>query len=434
MKLPLLILTALLCGIFFFSFTSNKKLGAESLVDYKKKNIISCSPDRLAINRFLENREIQPMPGAGIHHWKITNASDSAQFYFDQGMNMYYGFHIIESMASFKKASQFDPQNAMVWWAQALAMGPNINDVGYAASPAAIEATQKAIVLSGNASAVEQMLINAMAVRYSKDSAQLREKLNQDYVDEMNKAYRQFPSNEDLAVLYADALMLQHPWDLWNVDGTPKSWTPKIREVLEKVLATSPNHPGANHYYIHVMEASPFVDKAIPSADRLGKLTPGLSHMVHMPSHIYLRVGQFEKGSQVNENAIKQFELYSSLFPAVTENAFLYKWHNLHFQTNCALLSGKYEYAKKTALALNETLDTTALSMAPPMGSYIQYLNMTPVFINVRYGKWNDLLFMPAPAEQHIYATILYHFGKGMAYAALKNFNAAEKEKMQLKV
>ena len=429
MKWPTLTVTALLVAIVLAAFTVAKKPQPLAIAEYKKKNLISCSPDRLALTRFLEDVEISAMPGAGIYHWKINAINDSAQFYFDQGINMYYGFHIIESMASFKKAAKLAPQNAMVWWAQALALGPNINDVGYAASPAALEATQKAVDLSANASPVEKMLINAMVVRYSKDSTQSREKLNQDYVDEMNKVYKQFSTNADVAALYADALMLQHPWDLWNIDGTPKPWTPRIREVLEKLLARTPDHPGANHYYIHVMEASPYVAKAIPSADRLGKLTPGLSHMVHMPSHIYLRVGQFDKGIRVNEEAVKQFGLYGNLFPAVNENAFLYQWHNLHLQANCALLSGRYEEAKKTALALKAAIDTSALSMPAPLGNYLQNLYMTELFMDVRYGKWNNILEMPEPAKHHIYATILYHFARGMAYAALKDFAAAEKEK-----
>ncbi len=428
----LVISTTALLSALFLTFPTSTALTAYDISEFKKKNIISCSPDRLALMAFLEDVEISAMPGAGIYRWKIATNNDSAQFYFNQGINMYYGFHIIESMASFKKAAKLDPENAMVWWAQALALGPNINDVGYAASPAALEATQKAVDLSASASPIEKLLINAMTVRYSQDSTQSREKLNQDYVDELQKAYKQFPGNADVAALYADALMLQHPWDLWNTDGTPKAWTPAIRGVLEKLLARSPNHPGANHYYIHVMEASPYVSKAVASADRLGTLTPGLSHMVHMPSHIYLRTGNFDKGIRVNEEAVKQFAVYGNLFPAVNENAFLYQWHNLHLQANCALLAGRYAEAKKAALALKDAIDTSALSMAPPMGNYLQMLYMTPVFMDVRYGKWDTILAMPVPAKHHVYASILYHFARGMAYATQKDYNAAEKEKTAL--
>ena len=208
---------------------------------------------------------------------------------------MYYSFHIIEAMASFKKAAKFDENSAMLHWAQALAYGPNINDFGYTASPEALSASGKAIEFSGRCTEKEMALIEAQRVRYSYDSSQTRAMLNQLYVDKMKEAYEKFPNDADVATLYADAMMLQHPWDLWKIDGTPKPWTPLIREVLEKVLAKNPNHPGANHYYIHVMEPSPYAAKALPSAERLGKTNPGLSHVVHMPSHIYLRTGLYKK-------------------------------------------------------------------------------------------------------------------------------------------
>src|SRR5215213_5343943 len=176
-------ITALLFPSIFVAFSTLKNSTPSNLTEFKKKNIISCSPDREDLLKLLEEADISPMPGAGKYHWKINTANDSAQFYFDQGINMYYGFHIIEAMASFKKAAKFDPQNPMVWWAQALALGPNINDVGYAASPEALSTTQKAIDLSAKASPVEKMLIASMLKRYSEDSTLSREKLNQDYVD-----------------------------------------------------------------------------------------------------------------------------------------------------------------------------------------------------------------------------------------------------------
>lgn len=398
-----------------------------------KSNIISCTPDREKVYKRLADADIPPMPGAGNYQWKISVTHDSAQFYFNQGINMYYGFHIIESMASFKKALRFDPQSAMLWWAQALAFGPNINDVGYNSSPMAYEAVQKALSLSAAASPVEKMLIHAMSVRYSNDSTLTREKLNQQYADEMKKVHGNFAFNADVAVLYADALMLQHPWDLWNNDGTPKHWTPRIRSLLEKLLVHHPQHPGANHYYIHVMEASPFASLALPNAERLGKLTPGLSHMVHMPSHIYLRLGQFNKGSRVNEEAVSTFRRYSFLFPAVNDNAFLYQWHNLHMQANCGLMASRYQYSLTTANDLQALIDTSLLSLPAPMGAYIQYLYMTPALINVHFGKWKNLLQIQEPAPHHVYAVVLYHFAKGMAYAAQNMLTEAENEKKNLK-
>jgi hypothetical protein len=413
-------------ALFIYAFvpTDNSLLKNTSL--YKKNNTVSCTPDRNALNRLLDSLDIPPMPGAGKYKWKITTTSDSAQFYFNQGINMYYGFHIIESLASFKKASRFDPENAMIWWAQALAYGPNINDVGYSASPEALMANEKASALSNKSSTLERNLIKAMLVRYSADTTQSREKLNQDYVDAMKKLSEQYPANADVVTLYADALMLQHPWDMWNNDGTPKAWTPLIRSTLEKALRLNSNHPGANHYYIHTMEASPYADKALASANRLGSLTPGLAHMVHMPSHIYLRTGQFSKGVEINTNAVNNFNQYSTLFSPSTEGAFIYLWHNLHMKADCALMAGKYTDAIQAANDLQNAIDTSLLSMPPPMGAAVQYVYMTPILMNVHFGKWDNLLTSPQPSSDHVFQTIIYHFGRGMAYAAKKQIAEAK--------
>ena len=166
--------TAAFLTAFVIASSSLQKQKPLSFTELKKKSSTGCAPDRSLLSRLLAGADIPPMPGAGNYHWKISTTDDSAQFYFDQGINMYYGFHIIEALASFKKAARLDPQNAMVWWAQALALGPNINDVGYAASPEALETTQKASSLSAKGTAVEKMLIKAMSVRYSGDSTQTR--------------------------------------------------------------------------------------------------------------------------------------------------------------------------------------------------------------------------------------------------------------------
>lgn len=425
MKKVLFVACAFFAALVIYAFAS-RQTPFENLNTYKLKNTVGCTPDRNFLKQLVDGTDIPPMPGAGKYKWKISTTSDSAQFYFNQGINMYYGFHIIEALASFKKAAQFDPESAMTWWAQALAYGPNINDIGYSASPDALIANEKANALSNKATALEKGLIKAMLVRYSSDTTETREKLNQDYVDAMKKLAGQYPSNADVVTLYADALMLQHPWDMWNNDGTPKAWTPRIRSTLEKALALNSNHPGANHYYIHTLEASPYADKALPSANRLGSLTPGLAHMVHMPSHIYLRTGQFAKGVQINAEAINTFDQYTGLFSPVTEAAFLYLWHNLHMKADCALLAGKYDDAIKAANDLQQAIDTSFLSLPPPMGAAVQYLYMTPVLMNVHFGKWDDLMQLSQPSADHVYQTILYHFGKGMAYAAKKQLVEAK--------
>src|SRR6187549_3798040 len=416
--------------LFAFRFNEKKKRSATSvnLTEFKKKNIIRCGPDWDKLKDWLEETDIPPIPGAGIYKWKISTKSDSAQFYFNQGINMYYSFHIIEAMASFKKAEKFDENSPMLLWAQALTYGPNINDYGYSASPEALLASGKAMEFSGRCTEKEAELIKAQRSRYSYDSSQTRAMLNQLYVDEMKEAYEKFPDDADVATLYADAIMLQHPWDLWNIDGTPKPWTPLIREVLERVLAKTPNHPGANHYYIHVMEPSPYAAKALPSADRLGKLVPGLSHVVHMPSHIYLRTGLYNKGIDVNINAVNSYKSSIPLYAAVTGADFLYIIHNLHMKTNNAMLAGNYKTSKAAAFETRKSIQADYLSLPAPLGSTVQYIYMTPVFNQIRFGKWDEILKELQPDKAHIYRNVLYHFAMGIAYSRKNDRDAASKE------
>ena len=415
--------------LFASHFTVNKKHVTTSfdLTGYKKKNIVRCSPDWSELKDWLEETSIPPIPGAGIYKWKISTKSDSAQFYFNQGINMYYSFHIIEAMASFKKAAKFDDKCGIIYWAQALGYGPNINDFGYRASPEALEATKKAMENAGY-TPVEKGLIHAMSVRYSDDSSLTREKLNEDYVRAMKKLYEEYGTSPDVAALYADAMMLQHPWDLWNTDGTPKPWTPLIRTVLEKLLAMSPNHPGANHYYIHVMEPSPYAAKALPSADRLGKTNPGLSHVVHMPSHIYLRTGLYQKGIDVNVNAVNSYNRSIPLFAPVTGADFLYVIHNLHMKTNNAMLAGNYKISEAAAIETRNSIPADYLSMTAPVGNVLQYIHMTPVFNQIRFGKWDEILKEPQPGKTHVYSNVLYHFARSVAYSRKNDRGAASNE------
>ena len=432
MKIVFLVVAAMIAAfsLFAFRFDSNQKQTRLSfdLAEYKKKNIIRCSPDWDELKDWLEETSIPPIPGAGVHKWKISTKHDSAQFYFNQGINMYYSFHIIEAMASFKKAARFDESSPMLHWAQALSYGPNINDYGYTASPEALAASGKAIEFAARATEKEMALIEAQRVRYSYDSSQTRAMLNQLYVDKMKEAYEKFPGDADVAALYADAMMLQHPWDLWMTDGTPKPWTPLIREVLEKILATNPNHPGANHYYIHVMEPSPYAAKALPSADRLGKTNPGLSHVVHMPSHIYLRTGFYQKGIDVNTNAVNSYKRSIPLYAPVTGADFLYIIHNLHMKANNAMLAGNYKVAEAAAKETRESVPVDYLSMAAPIGNVLQYIHMTPVFNQIRFGKWDEILQEPQPDKAHVYSNVLYHFARGLAYSRKNDRNAASHE------
>jgi hypothetical protein len=394
----------------------------------RKAVAFSCAPDW---NTFFVSNEmvkaLGPLPGTGKHQWKISTSSDSAQFYFNQGMNLYYGFHIIEAIPSFKKAQLFDSTNAMLYWGEALAYGPNINDITYATAAAGFEALVKAKEYASSAPVKEQELIKAMGGRYSLDTSQQQVARNTIYANNMKTLFLKYKNDAEVGTLYADALMLLHPWDLWEHNGRPKPWTPEIQQVLEKTLKIDPDHPGANHYYIHVVEGSPYPWKANRSADQLGKITPGLSHMVHMPSHIYIRTGQYAKGAAVNAEAVKQYRQYLNLVPDVANNVFLYELHNRHMEANCSMHGTDYEKALQDALNCRSSIDSSYLLLDPPFGAYVQYLYMMPELTRIHFNKWNAILQQPAINEKYVYAALLQHFAKGMAYAHLNQRDAARK-------
>ncbi len=415
-----------------FSFVSKKNKRQPQLVTresiFRNKTIIQCTPDWNFLDEDSLANGIGVLPGWGNYHWNISTKNDSAQFYFNQGINMYYAFHVIEAMASFKKAQQFDSNNAMIYWGQALAYGPNINDYAYAATPEAFAAAQKALSLKTSCTAKEKELIEAMAVRYSSDSTISRVSLNQQYADAMKKSYRIFVNDGDISTLYADALMLQHPWDYWKHNGDAEPWTAAILNVLEGVLKKHPEHPGANHYYIHSVEASGNPQRALPSADRLGKLMPGVAHMIHMPSHIYIRSGNYKQGSIVNEMSVTGYKNYLALYPDVQNNAPLYLIHNLHMQTACAMMRANYSYSNNSAIECSKSFDTSFLSMPAPFGTYMQYLYLTPIFNNVRFGKWDAILNTAPPQQNHIYASVLWHWARGMAFVGKNKTTEAAAE------
>ena len=415
-----------------FRYASKKNIIQPQLVSresiYRNKVSIQCSPNWNQLDADSLANGIGVLPGWGNYRWKISTKNDSAQFYFNQGINMYYAFHIIEAMASFKKAQQFDSNNAMIYWGQALAYGPNINDYAYSATPDAFAAAQKAHSLNATCTAKEKELIEAMVVRYSADSNISRASLNQQYADAMKKSYSLFMKDADISTLYADALMLQHPWDYWKHNGDAEPWTAAILSVLEGILIKHPEHPGANHYYIHCVEASGNPQRALPSADRLGKLMPGVAHMVHMPSHIYIRSGNYKQGSLVNEIAVKGYNNYLTLFTDVQNNVPLYLIHNLHMQSVCAMMRANYNYSNKSAIACSKSFDTSFLSVPAPMGTFVQYLYATPALNNVRFGKWDAILTTEPPQENHVYARVLWHWARGMAFAGKNKTTEATAE------
>jgi tetratricopeptide (TPR) repeat protein len=438
MKRKFLLLQALLAFVIVMGFRLAIKEDAPKKISrqqaYSGKTGMMCSPDWSQMNLDMLADQMTVLPGWGNYHWGIKTSNDSAQFYFNQGINMYYAFHIIEAMGSFKKAAQFDENNPMVYWAQALAYGPNINDFVYAANAEALASAQKAKSLAGAASKKELVLINAMLLRYSADSTISRSDLNRAYASSMQAAYKQFPNDADVAALYADALMVEHPWEYWKHDGKAQAWTPEIVNVIERGLARASTHPGLNHYYIHMVEASPNPGKALASADRLGKMMPDVSHMVHMPSHIYIRTGNYEKGIVVNDMSINGYKKYLDLAPDVVNNAFLYLIHNVHMKVACAMMQPNYKKSRQAAADCVTSFDSSYLSLPHPLGNFIQYIYLSPQLVNVRYGRWNDALKYPDLSPNYAFGNALDIWAKGMAQVGINKMEDAKGALATLKI
>lgn len=391
----------------------------------KPRIAIKCAPD---LDGLAETSTVPLLPGWGSYHMTISHKKDSAWLYFQQGINLYYGFHIIEALASFKKSTDLDSSFSMGWWGQALAYGPNINDNGYSASPKALAAAQKAQSLSNNDAPEEKALIAAVQTRYTADTTVSRQKLDQAYVDAMFTAHQAFSKDPDIASLYVDAMMQQHPWDLYDLTGKPKAWTPPIVHTLEEVLKSTPAHPGAEHYYIHAVEASDHPEKALAVSARLPNQMPGVSHIVHMPAHIYIRTGNYAEGWRLNDSAVRGYKDYLSRYPDVQQNTPLYLIHNLHMQATCAAMEARYADGMRIANDARMSFDTSYMSAPGFDGVFMQYVYMTPLLTRVRMGDWDGVLDETSLDKAYVYADVLTRYARGIAYARKGKIIEAQNE------
>ena len=437
MKLRYLILLTIAAYVSVVAFRSAttedlpqyNAINVEQLISAKKKFSIRCAPLYIP----LAGEEIPLLTGWGNYSWKISTGSDSAQIYFNQGINMYYAFHIIEARASFDKAIRFDSNSAIIWWAKALALGPNINDFGYQRPLEAYAAAGKANQLKASATAVEQALIESIAIRYTADTAADQNTLNLQYRNAMKQVYKTFYNNENVSTLYGDALMLIHPWDLYGHDFTPKPWTAEIVSVLKHAMQLNPKQPGANHYFIHVVEGSANPADANASAAFLETAMPGVSHITHMPSHVYIRTGVYNKGITVNDEAIKGYNKNVSLFPATEQSFSLYVLHNLHMKLNCAQMAGNYKIALQASQELQDQIPQEYLSAPGALGNYIQYLHQSIIATWVRFGKWDDIIKQPLH-DTLTFTPVLQHFARGLAFLRSNKLVEAVKEADMLKL
>ncbi len=365
----------------------------------------------------------------GVHHRAIKTTNALAQRYFDEGLTLLYGFNHEEALKSFRQAAVLDSASPMPYWGMALALGTNIND------PAPVDRLRKAhqhLALAearaSQGSAVEQGLVAALAKRYVADSSGDQAAREQAYSEAMGALSAAFPNDQDVATLYAESMMNLHPWRLFQADGTPEPWTPAIVATLEGVLRQNPQHPGANHYYIHAVEASKTPDRAALAAERLTTLVPGAGHLVHMPAHIYIRTGQFTKAAKSNADAAAIDEAY---FKAVGPQAFYsmaYYAHNLQFESAAAMYGGNF------AEALSAARRTVAV--ADPIGDQMAMLEMfaaQELAVLVRFGKWTDIMASNPPAPTRTVQRGYYHWARGAALAATGQVGAAAAELEALK-
>jgi tetratricopeptide (TPR) repeat protein len=359
----------------------------------------------------------QLLPGMGTYTHPIRTSSASAQRYFDQGLMLLYNFNHAEAERSFLKAAELDPHAAMPWWGVGVALGLNYNrDVTRLEgdrAKRAYEAAQKAVALSTEGPPAEQALAAALATRYSLDPAADPGVLNHRYREAMRDVHQRFPDDPEAAVMYADALMNLRPWELWDAAGAPAEDTLELVAVLESVLRRWPNHPGANHYYIHAVEASPTPERALPSAERLATLVPGAGHLVHMPTHIYMHTGDYDQVASVNEHAAAVDESYIAAAQPQGVYPFMYYAHNVHFAMMGHVLAGRYAPARAQADKLAGIVRPHIAEMA----AMVEWTMTLSALVDVKFHRWEAIQQAPTPPAAWTLATAIDAFARATAYA-----------------
>jgi tetratricopeptide (TPR) repeat protein len=353
-------------------------------------------------------------PGLGLLRHPVSTRNHQAQAYFDQGLKLVFAFNHEAAIRSFQRAFDLDPKLAMAQWGIALALGPNINKpMGPQAHKAAYAALQKAIALEQYASPAERDYIDALAKRYSADPDADLGPLQLAYAHAMKDVVRRHPGDDDAAVLYAESLMDLDPWKFWTPDGKPADGTLEIVAVLEHVLKRNPDHIGANHYYIHALEASPHPELALPSARRLAVLAPSAGHLVHMPAHVYIRTGNYLRAAAANIAAVKADERRA----ATGEASFYlvaYYGHNLHFLAVADAFSGRSAAAIAAASKLYD-VEAPRVKDVPEVDG-AGFL-MAKEMMLVRFERWDDILSLPEPAFEAPITTAMWHFARTLALA-----------------
>jgi tetratricopeptide (TPR) repeat protein len=364
------------------------------------------------------------LPGLGEVHHPVSTKNSQAQQFFDQGLKLVFGFNHDQARKSFQRAAELDPKLAMAWWGVSLTLGPNYNlPVDPEREKAGYDAAQRAVALKPNASESESAYIDAVAVRYSNDPKADLHQLDVTYKDAMSKLAARYPDDLDAVTLYAESAMNLNPWRLWTSDGKPAEGTEEIVSTLESVLKRDPNHLGANHYYIHAVEASPHPERALPSAARLEKLAPGEGHLAHMPSHIYARVGDHSASARCNEVAVAADKKFLAATHEQGVYPLFYYSHNLHFLAFAASMEGNFAEAKDAAARLVANV-APGVNAMPMLEGFLP----TPIVVLFAFERWDNLLKLPAPDSSFLITNAVWHSLRGVAFANTGKTAEAEKE------
>lgn len=364
--------------------------------------------------------------GLAVHEFPITTNSEEAQAWFNQGIVLAYGFNHGEAIRSFTEAAALDPEAAMPWWGIAYCYGMHINNpvMTEAQWKASYEAVQQALALLDDETALEQDLVRAVQKRTAWPVPDEQRPYDEAYVSAMEAAYKTHVDQPDVAALYAESLMNLQPWDYWTNELEPKGRTEEFVNVLERALRVHPEHPQACHLYIHTMEAGPYPARALAAAETLVDRVPAAGHMVHMPSHLFARVGRYADAVTANEVAVAADDEFFKLGTA-PGFYYLYHAHNLHFLSFAAMMEGQYDQAMAAARRLEKAVPDPVLDQ---FAFVIEGIIPTTYHVMIRFGKWEDVLEEPRPSEKRPVILALHYYARGIALSAMGRTEEARKE------
>lgn len=392
-----------------------------------------CAPEILDTSWYSSGKKAPLFPGLEGIHFPVKTENPEAQKYFNQGLMLSFAFNHAEAARSFYEATRQDPKCAICWWGFAYVLGPNYN-AGMEPDNLirAFNAVRKAKELSNEKHGIEWDLISALEKRYTLDSGISRFELDSSYANAMQIVYKKYPENVHIATLYAESLMDMHPWNIWTKKGDPQPWTMEILTVLEHALKLDPRHAGANHFYIHAQEMSKHPESALVSANLLKTLVPGSGHLVHMPSHIFIRTGNYHEGVISNQKAVLVDSHYVDLCHAQGVYPLAYYPHNHHFIAACATLSGESKIAMLGAYATAGHAHKKLMDKSE--WATLQHYSVVPLYVATKLGLWNEISKIKQPETHLIYPNVIWNYAMGIRALAKSDSKSAKNHLQKIKI